>query len=122
MLNPFALIVEDDRMLADIFSRALENIEYETGVMRDGLSASNWLKKNIPDLLVLDLHLPFLSGEDILNQVNEDSRFIDTKIMIVTADAEMAKYLTGNITLTLIKPVDVGQLQKLAHRLKPVHA
>lgn len=119
MLKPFALIVEDDHMLADIFSRALGNIDFETDVIRDGLSASNWLYENVPDLLVLDLHLPYLSGEMILNQVNADDRFIETKIMIVTADAEMAKYLKGNITLTLIKPVDVGHLQKLAHRLKP---
>ncbi|MFO7679800.1 MAG: response regulator [Chloroflexota bacterium] len=119
MLRPFALIVEDDRMLADIFSSALKNIEYETEIMRNGRSASLWLQTNVPDLLVLDLHLPYLSGEDILKQVNADARFDKTKIMIVTADAAMAKYLEGNITLTLIKPVDVGQLQKLAYRLKP---
>lgn len=119
MTKPFALIVEDDRMLADIFSRALGNIDYDTNIMRDGLAASNWLNEYVPDLLILDLHLPFLSGREILNQVNGDNRFNKTKIMIVTADAAMARYLEGNITLTLIKPVDLEQLQKLAHRLKP---
>jgi len=119
VIKPSALIVEDDPMLADIFSRALKNIDYETDVIRDGLSASNWLKVHVPDLLILDLHLPFLTGEDILKQVNADNRFNKTKIMIVTADAAFARYLTGNITMTLIKPVDVEQLQKLAHRLKP---
>lgn len=119
MVKPYALIVEDDRMLADIFSRALNNIDYDTEVIRDGFSASNRLKVHVPDLLVLDLHLPFLTGEDILKQVNADHRFNETKIMIVTADAAFARFLTGNITMTLIKPVDLGQLQKLAHRLKP---
>ncbi|MBK8934096.1 MAG: response regulator [Chloroflexi bacterium] len=119
MSKPFALIVEDDAMLADIFLRALQAIEYETEIMRDGRVASEWLQKNVPELLVLDLHLPFLTGDDILNQVNVDTRFAATKIMIVTADALRASYLNGNITLTLIKPVDVSQLQKLAHRLKP---
>ncbi|MFZ1470971.1 MAG: response regulator, partial [Paracoccaceae bacterium] len=114
MSKPFALIVEDDAMLADIFSRALQAIEYETEIMRDGRVASEWLQKNVPELLVLDLHLPFLTGDDILNQVNVDTRFAATKIMIVTADALRASYLNGNITLTLIKPVDVSQLQKLA--------
>lgn len=117
--KPFVLIVEDDSMLADIFSRALRNIDYDTRVIRDGLSASNWLKSNVPNLLVLDLHLPFLSGQDILKQVNEDARFKETKVMIATADAAFARFLEGNITMTLIKPIDVGQLQKLADRLKP---
>jgi DNA-binding response OmpR family regulator len=119
VIKPSALIVEDDPMLADIFSRALKNIDYETDVIRDGLAASNRLNHDVPDLLVLDLHLPFLSGEDVLKQVNADIRFDETKIMIVTADAAFARYLTGNITMTLIKPVDIEQLQKLAHRLKP---
>ena len=119
MPKPIALIVEDDVMLADIFSRALQAIEYETEIMRDGRVAVEWLQNNVPELLVLDLHLPFLTGDEILKQVNADSRFAETKIMIVTADALRASYLNGNITLTLIKPVDVNQLQKLAHRLKP---
>ncbi len=122
MGKPFALIVEDDSMLSDIFSRALRNIDYDTRVISEGLSASNWLKYNVPNLLVLDLHLPFLSGEDILKQVNADTRFKETKIMIATADAAFARYLEGNITLTLIKPIDVDQLQKLANRLKPNQA
>ena len=62
------------------------DIDFETDVVRDGLSASNWLYDNVPDLLVLDLHLPFLSGEDILNQVNADDRFFETRIMIVVVD------------------------------------
>ena len=119
MEKPIALIVEDDSLLADIFSRTLEDIEYETLIMPDGLIATKWLNDNTPDLLVLDMHLPHISGEKVLKNVQADPRFRNTHIMVVTADATMAAQLEGEITLTLIKPVDLVSLQKLAYRLKP---
>ena len=119
MKKPTALIVEDDSLLADIFSRTLSDIDYETMIMPDGLLAMKWLNDNAPDLLVLDMHLPHISGENVLRKVNSDLRFARTRIMVVTADATMAAQLDGDITLTLIKPVDVVQVQKLAFRLRP---
>ena len=119
MKKPTALIVEDDSLLADIFSRTLEDIDYETLIMPDGLVAMKWLNDHVPDLLVLDMHLPHISGEKVLKKVNADSRFQQTRIMVVTADATMAAQLEGEITLTLIKPVDLVSLQKLAQRLRP---
>ena len=119
MKKPIALIVEDDSLLADIFSRTLEDIDYQTLIMPDGLIATKWLNENVPDLLVLDMHLPHISGEKILKKVQADPRFQQTRIMVVTADATMAAQLDGEITLTLIKPVDLISLQKLAYRLRP---
>jgi DNA-binding response OmpR family regulator len=119
MEKPLALIVEDDQMLADIFARMLNGIDYRTEIVRDGQVASAWLSEFIPDLLVLDLHLPYLSGEEILKQVKNDKRFIATRIMIISADAAMASYLSDQVTMSLIKPVDVVAVQKLAGRLKP---
>lgn len=119
MEKPLALIVEDDHMLADIFARTLNGIEYNTEIVRDGQVASDWLTERVPDLLVLDLHLPYLSGEDILKQVKKDERFNATRIMIISADAAMASFLKDQVTMTLIKPVDVIVVQKLANRLKP---
>ncbi len=119
MKKPIALIVEDDNLLADIFSRTLEDIDYTTLIMPDGLIANKWLNENVPDLLVLDMHLPHISGEKLLKKVQDDLRFQPTRIMVVTADAAMAAQLEGDITLTLIKPVDILSLQKLAYRLRP---
>lgn len=119
MKKPIALIVEDDSLLADIFSRTLEDIDYTALIMPDGLIASKWLNENIPDLLVLDMHLPHISGDKLLKKVQDNLRFQHTRIMVVTADATMAAQLEGDIMLTLIKPVDIVSLQKLAYRLRP---
>jgi DNA-binding response OmpR family regulator len=121
MMKPLALIVEDDHMLADIFSRTLMDIDYETMIMPDGLAALRWLNHHVPDLLVLDMHLPHVSGEKVLKKIHKDARFEMMRIMVVTADAAMAAQLEGYITLTLIKPVDLVDMQKLSERLKPRH-
>lgn len=63
MEKPTALIVEDDSLLADIFSRTLSDIDYDTLIMPDGLLAMKWLNDNVPDLLILDMHLPYISGQ-----------------------------------------------------------
>lgn len=118
-MKPFALIVEDDPLLSELFSHALEDINYETDVIADGRKALERLFAQPPDLVVLDLHLPFVSGEDILKKLKADQRFNDTKVMIVTADATMGMQLNQTVDLMLNKPVDIFQLQRLADRLKP---
>lgn len=121
MRKPFALIVEDDDLLADIFSRTLHLVQYDTEVISNGQTALEWLQQQVPDLLILDLHLPMLSGKQILDNIKGDRRFDRTKIMIVTADSTMLSQLNvdGRVILTLVKPVSPIQLQKLAERLKP---
>ncbi|MEZ4644460.1 MAG: response regulator [Chloroflexota bacterium] len=118
MMNQTALIVEDDRLLADIFSRALRDVDYDTELARDGQEALAWLAQRAPELLVLDLHLPHVSGEKVLDYVERNEQFAGTKVMIVTADATFGLQLDGRANLLLIKPVDVFQMQRLAQRLR----
>ena len=114
------LIVEDDAMLGDIFSRALREVDFDICLVRDGEAALDWLSEYVPDLIVLDLHLPIVSGEDVLKYVKNQPRFAHTRVMLVTADAAFGVLLDRQTDLLLIKPVDVFQLQRLAQRLKGV--
>ena len=63
MNNPFALIIEDDEDLSLIFSEALTAAQFETEVIQDGGSAVARLAETTPDVVVLDLHLPNISGK-----------------------------------------------------------
>jgi CheY-like chemotaxis protein len=116
--NALAVIVEDNALLSNMFSRALQDIDYQTQIIEDGRRAIEWLSFNVPDLLLLDLHLPYISGKDILERFERDPRFQHTYFVLVTADARMGETLRERVDFFLNKPVDLGQLQQMAQRLK----
>jgi CheY-like chemotaxis protein len=89
-------------------------------VIEYGRQAFNWLQSGVPHLLLLDLHLPYISGREILDQLLVDARFENTFIVLVTADARMGSTLAEKADFLLNKPVDLEQLQQLATRLKSV--
>lgn len=116
-LGLFALIVEDDQDLAIIFAMALQEAGFETQIVRSGDTALMWLSSSKPDVVVLDLHLPRVSGQDILHQIRADERLVGTKVIIATADPRMAETLQDEADLVMLKPIGFSQLRDLASRL-----
>ena len=119
MTNPFALIVEDDIKLATIFAEALRIAQFETEIVLDGQAALNRLAATTPAVVVLDLHLPRVSGPELLAQIRADKRLAKTRVMLATADPLMAEPLRGQADLVLIKPISFHQMRDLAKRLRP---
>ena len=66
MSNPLALIIEDDENQADIFSLALRRARFEVEIVQEGDKALTRLTEIVPAIVILDLHLPHVSGEMIL--------------------------------------------------------
>ncbi len=117
--TPLALIIEDDPKLSTIFAETLKLAEFKTETIADGQVALERLTTIVPDVVVLDLHLPHVSGREILHQIRADDRLAQTRVMIVTADAAMADSLKDEADLSLLKPVSIHQLHDLATRLRP---
>ena len=116
---PFALIIEDDFDAAIIIEEALQMAEFETEIIQDGQTALKRLPAVAPSVVILDLHLPNVSGLDILHQIRADERLTETKVMIVTADSRLADSLKTEADLVLLKPIAFTQLRDLATRLRP---
>jgi CheY-like chemotaxis protein len=116
--KPLALIVEDDDDLTVIFSKALEAAGYRTEILREGDRAWSRLENVLPTLLVLDLHLPTLSGLDILRKLRADNRLGKIIVMVVSADARMAEAAEADADLVLIKPITFSQLRDLSSRFR----
>ena len=119
MTHPQALIVEDDSQQSKIFCAALESVGYQTICLATLQEAINWLKSNIPHLVVLDLHLPDGNGESVAAFMQANEAFRQTRIILATADPQKAALLDAKVDLVLIKPVSFMQLRTLAERLKP---
>lgn len=88
--------------------------EFETETVRDGNQALARLGEIVPDLITLDLHLPKVSGEDILKEIKKDERLKDAKIIIATADTRLGEFLSPQVDKVLLKPIRFSHLRDLA--------
>jgi DNA-binding response OmpR family regulator len=116
MTQSYALVLEDDPKLGVIFQTALQQAGYDTDLDENGNRYRTLLNARRPDLVILDLHLPFAFGGDILNEIR--AKYPDTIVAVVTADLIKAKTLTGKADHILIKPVSVASLLRLADSIK----
>jgi DNA-binding response OmpR family regulator len=116
--KPLALIVEDNVEQNRIFAVALTEAGYEAIVVTRGDVALQQLAEITPELIILDLHLPAVSGEEVLRAVRDDTRFQQTQVILTTADAQRADYLKRDADLVLLKPVSFTQLRDLSKRLR----
>jgi CheY-like chemotaxis protein len=122
-MNVPALIIEDDEDLASIFAEALRGVGFEVEHVADGQAARERLKNGTtPYIILLDMHLPHVSGADLLTDLKSNDRFNETTIIITTADARMGETYGDMVDFVLIKPISFVQLRDLTSRLKPREA
>lgn len=119
MTEPLALIIEDDPDLSTIFAEALRRAGFATEILMDGVVAQERLKTALPNVVILDLHLPHVSGVDLLAQIHADERIRKVPVVVTTADARLGEALQDEVDFVLIKPISFVQLRELTARLKP---
>ena len=84
-MNAHILIVDDERALADLLSIYLTNAGFRTSICADGASALAAIAQEAPDLALLDVMLPDMSGFDICREIRRDHFF---PIIMLTAKIE----------------------------------
>jgi DNA-binding response OmpR family regulator len=118
-MSTLAFIIEDDQDLSTIFADALETVGYKVEQIKDGLAAQKRLGEEVPYLILLDMHLPHISGADLLAKIKADARFKNTTVILTTADARMAEAYEPLADFVMVKPISFVQLRDLTSRLKP---
>ena len=89
------LIIEDDRPIAEVLTYNLKNAGYEVFVATDGQDGLNQAQLKSPDVVVLDLMLPVIDGQEVCKRLRADPATRDTLIMMLTARAEETDQLIG---------------------------
>ena len=117
--KPSALIIEDDRDIVALFRHVLDLAGYRTEIVLHGRVAVEYLAKSRPDIVLLDLGLPGVSGSEILVMMREDPRLKDVPVVVITANAHLVETLPVAPQLVLIKPVNIEQLSNLIVRICP---
>lgn len=122
---PLAYIIEDQSTLALLYSDALALVGYQVKTIRTGHDAINQLEtaSDMPDLIVLDINLPGLTGDSILAHLRRKDSLKHIPVMVVTANSLMARKIQPQLTERdnlVIKPLAMPQLQAFARQVLPV--
>ena len=67
------IIVEDDQRLAEIYKTRLELIGYSCYIAYNGITALYFIQKLIPDLVLLDIMIPDIAGDDVLKTIRKST-------------------------------------------------
>jgi diguanylate cyclase (GGDEF)-like protein len=117
--KPFALIVEDDRDILALFRHVLDLAGYRTEIVMHGKVAVEYLSRTTPDIILLDLGLPGVSGSEILVMMRADERLKKIPVVVITAHPLLAATLPVTPQLVLIKPVNIEQMSRLIQQICP---
>jgi len=92
MTNKHILIVDDEIKIARLLDDYLQASQYKTSVLNDGGPVVDWVRKNRPDLILLDLMLPGKDGMDICREIRQ---FSEVPIIMITAKVEEIDRIIG---------------------------
>ncbi len=117
LFEPRVLIVEDDADQAHIFAESVRLAKATPVVAQDGAQARARLQEFVPSAVILDLHLPGVSGLELLRQIRSEARLAGTPVIVTSADARAAAALHDQADFVFVKPVGFKQLSQLVMRL-----
>ena len=102
------LIVDDDHELRRMFRHALSVAGYAVSESADGISALRFVELLKPEMIVLDLDLPLLSGFDVQREIAAHAQTRNVMVVIVTGSSAVLDDLGA--TYVLRKPISPDHL------------
>jgi len=123
MQNPVAFVIEDQVNISMLYEDALRLVGYDVVALRDGLLALNALEtRDAPNLIILDINLPRLSGRDLHKHIRSRDKYKNVPVIILTANSLMAERLMPEMTSRdhlYVKPIGMKEFQELAKAMRP---
>jgi CheY-like chemotaxis protein/two-component sensor histidine kinase len=119
------LIIEDDKMSQMILSRFLSGLGSRIIVAGDGMEGLLLAKASRPDIIILDSHIPGLSGKDTLAQIRADEMLQHIPVIIASGDAfkeNREELLLAGADDYLVKPIEFKALQTTLSKYLRVNA
>lgn len=85
-MNPkkYILLVDDDPLLSRLYETTLKGANYEVSTVSSGEVAISEINKKKPDLVLLDIMMPKMSGVDVLRKIKEDKTNETIRVVILT--------------------------------------
>jgi two-component system cell cycle response regulator DivK len=113
------LIVEDNDLNMKLFNDLLEAHGYQTLQTRDGVEALKLARQHRPDLILMDIQLPEISGLEVTKWLKEDDDLRAIPVIAVTAFAmkgDEEKIRGGGCEAYIAKPISVASFLRTVER------
>src|SRR5436190_21953861 len=111
--RPTILLVEDDRASREMFDYALRMDGFRVLSAGDGLHALHLIEHDVPEVIVLDLELPYVSGIDVLHELLAHAETSAIPIVVVTGTDWKTP---AGVFQILRKPITADALLDAVHR------
>jgi two-component system, cell cycle response regulator DivK len=113
------LLVEDTDSIILLFKHLLRKAGYTVETCKTGNETLEWMKNNVPIVVLLDISLPDISGDEILNKMHAMEHYKDVPVLAVTAlarEGDRERYLEMGFSGYIPKPINnatfVTQIQQ----------
>jgi two-component system, cell cycle response regulator DivK len=113
------LIVEDNELNMKLFRDLLEAHGYQTSGTSNGVEAIELVRKMRPDLILMDIQLPQVSGLEVTRWIKDDPELRSIPVVAVTAFAmkgDEERIREGGCEAYLSKPISVGKFIETVRR------
>lgn len=105
----FIMIVDDDPHLSGLLSMKLQQRGIRVSVAESGERAMDSISRNRPDLIILDISMPGMSGHEVLRRVKQTSELVDIPVLMLTGQADqkaVVSALHSGAIDYIVKPCD----------------
>ena len=121
-MSRFALVIDDSRETADSLVQMLALLGYETRVAYGPLRAIEGFTRRQPDVILLDIHMPGLSGVEICRYLRRDPRTAHVPVVAISGDTQeslVASARAAGANAFLPKPIDLEALESALQTIFP---
>ncbi|TNE56867.1 MAG: response regulator [Alphaproteobacteria bacterium] len=118
-MSKTVLIVEDNELNMKLFHDLLDAHGYQTLQTRDGMDALAMAREHHPDLILMDIQLPEVSGLEVTKWIKEDDELSSIPVVAVTAFAmkgDEEKIRDGGCEAYIAKPISVAKFLETVKR------
>jgi DNA-binding response OmpR family regulator len=112
------LIVEDEPYVRDAIATYLEKAGYEVDEAGSGIQALERMRSAMPDLVLLDLGLPVMSGPDFVAAVRQEPRLASAAVVVLSGQSDLTDEVAHlGARASLAKPIDLDILLAVVDRV-----
>jgi DNA-binding response OmpR family regulator len=127
--SPQILLIEGDATLLEITAFRLELLGYQVISLDSAERALEWLKEQLPSMIIVDYVLPGMDGVEFINRLSNDTRTSDVPIMFLSTNGDLEdvqKAYNAGADEYLVIPYDPivleAKIERLTSALEPVNA
>ncbi|HUF17081.1 MAG TPA: response regulator [Thermoanaerobaculia bacterium] len=109
--RPSILVVDDDQPILLLMKNILTEFHFEARTAGSGVEAIEAVRTAMPDLILLDMNMPGMAGDEVLRQIRQEDGVADVPVLILSGEPVSEEELAElGVRGAVIKPFDLQKL------------